>query len=194
MAEQQPHTDPLLASDPPAASMLASCQRVFQQLLDRTVPYIILRWLFAALLLLVYIFGVVLNDGFYIITYGLGLFLLHLLMEFLSPQDDPDLDGPGLPMQRDAGEYRPFNRVLPENKFWKKTCGALLLCLFLTRFEGLNVPAYWPLLLFYFSILCIANFRQRIYHMYKHGYLPFSFGKAQYKPKETIAGSSSVST
>lgn len=56
---------------------------------------------------------------FYIVTYALAIYNLNLLLGFLSPQVDPELEGPTLPSKSDE-EFRPFVRKLPEFKFW---CG-----------------------------------------------------------------------
>ena len=61
------------------------------------------------LVLGVYLFRCYLIDGWFIITYGLGIFLLNGFIGFLSPLDDPEQDGPTLPMS-DTEEFRPFNR------------------------------------------------------------------------------------
>lgn len=61
--------------------------------------------------------------GFYIVTYALGIFNLNLLLGFLTPQVDPELEGPTLPSRKED-EFRPFVRRLPEFKFW---CEAHLL-------------------------------------------------------------------
>jgi hypothetical protein len=55
--------------------------------------------------------------GFYIITYALGIYNLNLLLGFLTPQVDPELEGPTLPSKKED-EFRPFVRRLPEFKFW----------------------------------------------------------------------------
>ena len=55
--------------------------------------------------------------GFYIVTYGLGIYNLNLLIGFISPQVDPETDGPALPTKSDQ-EFKPFVRRLPEFKFW----------------------------------------------------------------------------
>ena len=47
--------------------------------------------------------------GWYIITYGLGIYALNLLIGFLSPQLDPETEGPTLPTSKDD-EFRPFIR------------------------------------------------------------------------------------
>ena len=65
-------------------------------------------------------------QGFYIVTYALAIYMLNLLLAFLSPKLDPavgdlDMEGeadePALPTQNDE-EFRPFVRRLPEFKFW----------------------------------------------------------------------------
>lgn len=56
-------------------------------------------------------------QGFYIVTYGLGIYNLNLLIGFLTPRNDMDADGPQLPTRTDQ-EFRPFIRILPEFKFW----------------------------------------------------------------------------
>ncbi|MFS8002144.1 putative retrieval of early ER protein Rer1 [Helianthus anomalus] len=54
-------------------------------------------------------------------SYALGIYILNLLIRFLSPQVDPEFqdlsDGPFLP-NRSSDEFRPFVRRLPEFKFW----------------------------------------------------------------------------
>ena len=50
-------------------------------------------------------------------TYGLGIYNLNLLIGFISPQIDPETEGPQLPTQSDQ-EFKPFVRRLPEFKFW----------------------------------------------------------------------------
>ena len=60
------------------------------------------------------------QTGFYIVTYALGIYNLNLLLGFLTPQVDPELEGPTLPSKKED-EFRPFVRRLPEFKFW---CGA----------------------------------------------------------------------
>ncbi|XBI44627.1 hypothetical protein VPH35_109234 [Triticum aestivum] len=61
-------------------------------------------------------------QGFYVVSYGLGIYLLNLLIGFLSPMVDPELEaldqaGPALPT-RGNNELKPFIRRLPEFKFW----------------------------------------------------------------------------
>jgi hypothetical protein len=69
---------------------------------------------------------IILLEGWYIVAYALGIYLLNLFLAFLTPKIDPalealenqeDEDGPILPM-RNTDEFRPFIRRLPEFKFW----------------------------------------------------------------------------
>lgn len=56
--------------------------------------------------------------GFYIVTYGMGIYNLNLVLGFITPQFDPEQEaGPELPTKADE-EFRPFVRRLPEFKFW----------------------------------------------------------------------------
>lgn len=55
--------------------------------------------------------------GFFVICYALAIYLLNLFIGFLTPQVDPESEGYVLPV-REAEEYRPFQRRLPEYKFW----------------------------------------------------------------------------
>ena len=46
-----------------------------------------------------------------------GFYMLNLLIGFLSPQVDPEVEGPMLP-SKGSDEFKPFIRRLPEFKFW----------------------------------------------------------------------------
>lgn len=95
--------------------------RVFQYYLDRSTPHTLGRWLGTLAIAIVYTLRVYLLQGFYIVTYGLGIYLINLLIGFLSPMVDPEMevlgDGPSLPT-RGSDEFKPFMRRLPEFKFW----------------------------------------------------------------------------
>lgn len=160
-----------------------------QQLyLDRATPYVIGRWVFTAVLGLSYLLRVYLLQGWYIVTYALGIYLLNLFIAFLTPKIDPALlddsdDGPSLPTKSNE-EFRPFMRRLPEFKFWYSASKAVLIGMICTFFDALNIPVFWPILVMYFIILFTITMKRQIKHMIKYRYLPFSHGKAKYKGKE----------
>ena len=59
-------------------------------------------------------------QGFYVVSYGLGTYVLNLLIGLLSPKEDPELevlDGASLPM-KGSDEFKPFIRHIPEFRFW----------------------------------------------------------------------------
>lgn len=114
------------AADPPSASSAAAAvsrwkfavSQRFQHLLDKSTPFIVYRWIAFVCIALIYGLRVYLVQGFYVVSYALGIYLLNLLVGFLSPQDDPEFNGgPTLPI-RSSEEFRPFVRRLPEFKFW----------------------------------------------------------------------------
>ena len=101
--------------------------------MDKSTVHIYARWGVFAFVLLVYLVRVFTIQAFYIITYGLGIYLLNLFIGFLSPQVracciaqfkakrheqiDPENEGPVLP-SGGSEEFRPFSRRVPEFKFW----------------------------------------------------------------------------
>jgi len=134
------------------------------------------------ILLALFFFRVYLVQGYFIVAYGLGIFLLNNFIAFLSPLEDPNDDGPTLPTSDKEGkEFRPFARRLPEFKFWLACTRGTATCILMTFFSVFDVPVFWPILLLYFFVLFFMTMKRQIMHMYKHKYVPISFGKAKYK-------------
>jgi hypothetical protein len=63
----------------------------YQLLLDWTVPFATGRWVGAVVLNLLFLARIVVGQGWYVVTYGLGIYHLNLLILFLSPKIDPAL-------------------------------------------------------------------------------------------------------
>ncbi|RYH29695.1 hypothetical protein EON65_07660 [archaeon] len=60
--------------------------RKYQYLLDKSSPHVLYRWIGFLVAFAGYLTRVYLVNGWYIVTYGLGIFLLNQLIGFLSPQ------------------------------------------------------------------------------------------------------------
>uniref|UniRef100_A0A803YIF3 Protein RER1 n=2 Tax=Phasianidae TaxID=9005 RepID=A0A803YIF3_MELGA len=138
----------------------------------------------------VYRFFTRLGQGWYIVTYALGIYHLNLFIAFLSPKVDPSLmedsdDGPSLPTRQNE-EFRPFIRRLPEFKFWHSATKGILVAMACTFFEAFNVPVFWPILVMYFIMLFCITMKRQIKHMIKYRYIPFTHGKRKYKGKEDV--------
>ncbi|KAE8703746.1 Protein RER1 [Hibiscus syriacus] len=158
--------------------------RRYRHVLDKMIPHIVSRWIGCLTLMALYAVRVYLVQGFYIVTYGLGIYLLNLLIQFLSPQVDPEMqDGPSLPT-RGSDEFRPFVRRLPEFKFWHSIMVAFSIGFVMTFYRVFDVPVCWPVLLFYWFTLFILTMKRQISHMIKYKYVPFSFGKQRYDGKK----------
>merc|ERR1719203_2438528 len=166
-------------AEPPALQKLAQMQRVVQRHLDKTILWYRTRWGVFCVLLMIYGVRVYVKRGFYVVTYGLGIYLLNLFIGFLSPAVDPDLEGPVLP-RYDTEEYRPFTRKIPEFKFWTASFRAVIASFIMTFFDFFDFPVFWPILLAYFILLLVLTMKDRVKHMIKHKYIPFSFGKQTY--------------
>ncbi|XP_062191407.1 protein RER1A-like [Phragmites australis] len=178
----------------PAAAIsaaVATASRRFQHLLDRSTPHVGRRWMGLAGVAAAYALRVWLAGGYYIVTYALGIYLLNLLIAFLSPQVDPEVaevlgDGPALPT-RASDEFRPFVRRLPEFKFWYSIVKAFCIAFVMTFFSVFDVPVFWPILLFYWVVLFTVTMKRQILHMIKYRYVPFSFGKQRYNGKRVAS-------
>ncbi|CAE8584813.1 unnamed protein product [Polarella glacialis] len=167
-----------VAEEPAGVKQLLKAQQVLQHYLDKTVVWAKVRWGAFATLLVIFGIRVALKQGFFVVTYGLGIYLLNLFINFLSPAQDPETDENALPTK--AGEFRPFTRKLPEFKFWWAATRAALTATGMTLFAMFDLPVYWPILLAYFILLFVLTMKDRVKHMIKYNYLPFSVGKQSY--------------
>lgn len=156
--------------------------RRLQYWLDKSTPHVTHRWLALAGLVAIYVVRVWLLQGFYIVTYGLGIYNLTLFLGFLTPLAENQADGPELPTKNDE-EFRPFVRRLPEFKFWCSCFKSFLVGLTLTLFPIFDVPVFWPILLIYWIALFLIQMKRQIKHMIKYRYLPWNFGKKTYSAK-----------
>ncbi|XP_023070915.1 protein RER1 isoform X1 [Piliocolobus tephrosceles] len=162
--------------------------QIYQSWLDKSTPYTAVRWVVTLGLSFVYMIRVYLLQGWYIVTYALGIYHLNLFIAFLSPKVDPSLmedsdDGPSLPTKQNE-EFRPFIRRLPEFKFWHAATKGILVAMVCTFFDAFNVPVFWPILVMYFIMLFCITMKRQIKHMIKYRYIPFTHGKRRYRGKE----------
>jgi len=160
----------------------------YQVLLDKSTPHTKGRWTFAFVLILLFVLRILLAQGWYIITYALGIYHLNLFIAFLTPKIDPALDyeddGLDLPT-RATQEFRPFIRRLPEFKFWLGIVKSTIIGLFCTMFDCFNIPVFWPILVMYFITLFCITMKRQIKHMIKYRYIPFTHGKPKYQQVPT---------
>ena len=140
-------------------------KRAAQYWLDKSTIHTVPRWILFTVLLSIFFLRIYLVQGYFIVAYGLGIFLLNNFIAFLSPLEDPT-DSPGLPTTASEGkEYRPFARRLPEFKFWLACTKGTATCLFMTFFSVFDIPVFWPILLMYFFILFFMTMKRQIMHM-----------------------------
>ncbi|KAG5282109.1 hypothetical protein AALO_G00052310 [Alosa alosa] len=159
--------------------------QVYQSWLDKSTPFAVVRWGATLLLTAIYMIRVYILQGWYIVTYALGIYHLNLFIAFLSPKVDPSLlddgdEGPALPTKQNE-EFRPFIRRLPEFKFWHSATKGIVIAMICTFFEAFNVPVFWPILVMYFIMLFCITMKRQIKHMVKYRYLPFTHGKRTYR-------------
>ncbi|KAI5290950.1 hypothetical protein KEM52_000305 [Ascosphaera acerosa] len=166
----------------------------YQALLDAATPHTTYRWVATGALLTLFFLRIILAQGWYIVAYTLGIYLLNLFLAFLQPKIDPsltrdeDMEGGGsgeatpLPTRQDD-EFRPFIRRLPEFKFWHAATRAIVIAFMCSWSAIFDIPVFWPVLVVYWLILFTLTMRRQIQHMIKYRYLPFTRGKARYGQK-----------
>merc|ERR1712013_607374 len=87
----------------------------------------------------------------------------------------------------DDSEFRPFNRRVPEFKFWWSATKAVLISMAMTLFSLFDIPVFWPILLLYFVVLFTITMKRQIEHMIKFSYIPCDcFKKKRYKGKHKV--------
>ncbi|KAI4316831.1 hypothetical protein L6164_024771 [Bauhinia variegata] len=171
----------------PIAQWRDDFSRAFQYYLDRSTPHPVQRWLGTLALAAIYVLRIYYVRGFYVVSYGLGIYILNLLIGFLSPKADPELEvlgGASLPT-KDTDEFKPFVRRLPEFKFWYAITKAFCVAFLMTFLSVLDVPVFWPILLCYWIVLFILTMKRQISHMIKYKYVPFNAGKQRYTGKKS---------
>ena len=151
---------------------------------DKIIIYILERWIFTAVLILIYIIRIVQTKGFACITYCIGIHLLNSFIGFISPLEDPEeydlkSDDSFLPQKNDE-EFKPFQRKVKEYSFWSQITGTLFCAIIMTYFQAFDIPVFWPLLLFYFFLIFFLVMRRQIQHMIKCHYLPWDYSKTKY--------------
>jgi len=186
MDDRDPDQTPFAA----VSAQTSRITRIYQSYLDKCTPYTTYRWVSTGVLLVIFFVRIVVSQGWYIVCYSLGIYLLNLFLAFLQPKFDPSLsqdegleDGESsLPTKQDE-EFRPFIRRLPEFKFWHAATRAIAISFVCTWFSLFNVPVFWPVLVVYFIILFSLTMRRQIQHMIKYRYVPFTWGKAKYNQR-----------
>lgn len=171
--------------------MCTRISQIYQSTLDRWTPYTKGRWGGTIILLAIFLLRIFTKQGWYIVTYGLGIYHLNLFIAFLTPKIDPAMDldgdddnGPALPT-RASEEFRPFIRRLPEFKFWLSVTKSTVIGFCCTFIDAFNVPVFWPILVMYFITLFCITMKRQIKHMIKYRYLPFTHNKPKYKTVES---------
>ncbi|QLG71375.1 hypothetical protein HG535_0B04170 [Zygotorulaspora mrakii] len=164
---------------------LHNAKRMYQFYLDKSVPHSRERWIALGVLIILFMLRITFSQGWYVVCYALGIYLLNQFLAFLTPKFDMSLQQDEENKELEAGEksdeFRPFIRKLPEFKFWYNAVRATFVSICLTIFSVFDIPVFWPILLMYFVILFLLTMRRQIQHMMKYKYIPLDVGKRRYK-------------
>ncbi|KAK4472168.1 hypothetical protein MN116_000466, partial [Schistosoma mekongi] len=140
---------------------LRSCERV-QYLYDAVTPHTVGRWCFTVFLIIFYILRIFITQGYHVVTYVMGIFLLNRLIDFLSPKIVPESSTDEVLPTKSSEEFRPFLRRLPELKFWNSCTICLFISIICTYWSFLDIPVFWPILVMYFVMLFYLTMKRQI--------------------------------
>lgn len=60
--------------------------RKYQYIMDKSSPHVLYRWILFTVVFILYVTRVYFLNGWFIVSYGLGIYMLNQLIGFLSPQ------------------------------------------------------------------------------------------------------------
>jgi len=159
----------------------------YNQIKDKIIIYKAERWGAVAILAIIYFIRIFRKQGYYALTYCIGIHFLNSFIGFISPLEDPEEgnlnDGDSFLPQKKNEEFRPFQRKVKEYSFWSVMFWTFIVAIPMTFFEAFNIPVFWPLLLVYFLMIFFLIMRRQIKHMIKYNYLPWDSGKKTYAHK-----------
>ncbi|GBE59519.1 Rer1 family protein [Babesia ovata] len=177
--------------------------RFYQTYLDWLSSRVFIRWFYLSFIGFIFCHHVFEYGMHFVVAYMYAVYLLNLLLRFITPLDFDDLcaaheaehGGTILPSSENKTanitlermknndniyEFRPFLRQMNEFTFWLSATRATHAALICSRIEFLDIPVFWPLLVFYFIVLFATTMREQLSNMIKYKYVPFNFGKKTY--------------
>ncbi|KAM0688139.1 retention in endoplasmic reticulum protein 1 [Conglomerata obtusa] len=164
-------------------------QNLTQIYLDRITPYKRERWIVFFILFVAFFMRILIIQRFFLICYCLSIYLLHTLIEFLTPKEEniPDPfenfdDDVYIPQSIDD-EFRPFIRRLPEFNFWLLSFKLVGFSFLATFFDFFDIPVFVPILVFYFILIVCITAKNLYKHMKKYQYNPFYTAKDSFKER-----------
>ena len=151
------------SAEPAPVAPIVQAQCVPQRYLDETFVWVRVRWGAFATFLCMFLARIYITQGFFLVAYALGIYLLHLFQVYFVAVD-PDTNT--------EGDFRPFTRELSEFKFWWRGTRATGVALAMTFLSMFDVPVYWPILFAYLIFVVVLTIRNRVKHMIKQKHEP----------------------
>lgn len=157
--------------------------------IDKLAVHRRMRWGAFALVFTAFSYRMVSLDGYYAAMYLLGFYIIQNLIQYITPSELPTIqeeeemgaavyDIPeSVTVNRSDDNSKPILRKLGEFKLWKKIFLAASICFLATFVEALDVPVFWPILLFYFLFVLVSVVARQYQHMRRYGYTLGDFFK-----------------
>jgi len=160
---------------------LNSLNQLFE---DSLSPLLYPRWIFTSFLLLAYIYRIFKIKSHAVISYCVGIYLLHSFILFVTPKDEniPDpfenVEDDDYNPRNIDNDFKPYVRKLPEFQFWKFCTQAISISYFLTLFSFTIIPVFPLVLIIYFIFIVLMTIYKLHMHSKKYKYSIFFSGKS----------------
>lgn len=158
-----------------------------QYITDKLYPYIYQRWTFTGAIAMTYLIRIIRKQSHAVITYCVGIYLLHSFILFVTPKDEniPDpfenIEEEEYNPRNIDNEFMPYIRKMPEFNFWLTCTQIVSVSLFLIHFDFTDIPAFTPILVLYFIFVLGMTFYKLWIHSKKYKYYWFSVDKSTLK-------------
>ncbi|CAB4252777.1 similar to Saccharomyces cerevisiae YCL001W RER1 Protein involved in retention of membrane proteins, including Sec12p, in the ER [Maudiozyma barnettii] len=176
------------SSSNPVMNYYLKAKAHYQFYMDKVTPHTKERWIGLTVMVALFVLRIIISQGWYVVCYALGIYLLSQFLAFLTPKFDMTIQQDEANQELEAGEradeFRPFIRRLPEFKFWHNAFRATAASLLATLFSIFDIPVYWPILLMYFILLFLLTMKRQIQHMVEYKYIPLDIGKKKYNSQK----------
>lgn len=156
--------------------------------INKLIPRPMVRWTIFSCTYLFFMLRVLIMQKYFLVAYMSSIYILYGFVSFCSPNDDSipcaledfdDFDVSNIPTNtiEEIEDYKPFDRKLPDYKYWESSMICLCFSILATLFDVFNFTVYAPILIIYFLIMCISVIRNIYLHSKKFNYNPLDFGK-----------------
>ena len=159
-------------------SIFSRIRRKYYYIIDSTLPFAKLRWLFTLILIIIYFYRCF-GMSYDVITYLIGFYIFQIMINYFTPKGLIEVEEEAEPLCEsfEYGEDKPLVSEMSEFQVWERVSSAFMLGICCTLFKAFQIDVFFPLLMIYFVILICYTIHKIVTKMKKYGYSSIDFKK-----------------